>query len=61
MRINAAAREHGLTYGQLVNGLKTAGVTLDRKVLADLAVSQPEAFAALAAQAKAARTSTTSA
>lgn len=55
VRINAGAREHGLTYGQLISGLKAAGVTLDRKVLADLALSQPEAFAALAAQAKAAR------
>lgn len=54
VRINAGAREHGLSYGQLISGLKAAGVTLDRKVLADLAVSQPEAFAALAAQAKAA-------
>lgn len=55
VRINAAAREHGLSYGQLISGLKAAGVTLDRKVIADLAVTQPEAFAALAAQAKAAR------
>jgi large subunit ribosomal protein L20 len=55
VRLNAAAREHGLTYGQFINGLKTAGVTLDRKVLADLAVTQPEAFAALAARAKSAR------
>jgi large subunit ribosomal protein L20 len=55
VRINAAAREHGLTYGQFINGLKAAGVVLDRKVMADLAVAQPEAFAALAAQAKAAR------
>ena len=55
VRINAAAREHGLSYGQLINGLKAAGVVLDRKVIADLAISQPEAFAALAAQAKAAR------
>jgi large subunit ribosomal protein L20 len=55
VRLNAAAREHGLTYGQLINGLKAAGVTLDRKVLADLAVTQPDAFAALVGQAKAAR------
>lgn len=55
IRINAAAREHGLTYGQLMSGLKAAGVTLDRKNLADLAVRQPAAFAAVAAQAKAAR------
>jgi large subunit ribosomal protein L20 len=54
VRINAAAREHGLTYGQLIRGLKAAGVTIDRKMLADLAVTQPQAFAAVAAQAKAA-------
>jgi large subunit ribosomal protein L20 len=53
VRINAAAREHGLTYGQLISGLKTAGVTIDRKMLADLAVTQPDAFAALVAKAKA--------
>ena len=52
IRINAAAREHGLTYGQLISGLKAAGVTLDRKTLADLAVSSPAAFGKLAAQAK---------
>ena len=55
IRINAAAREHGLTYGQLMSGLKTAGVTLDRKMLADMAITQPQAFASLAAQAKQAR------
>jgi large subunit ribosomal protein L20 len=54
-RINAAAREHGLTYGELMNGLKLAGVTLDRKMLADLAATQPEAFAAVFEQARAAR------
>jgi large subunit ribosomal protein L20 len=52
IRINAAARENGLTYGQLIHGLKVAGVGLDRKMLADLAVTQPDAFARLAAQAK---------
>jgi large subunit ribosomal protein L20 len=52
IRINAAARENGLTYGQLIHGLKAAGVGLDRKMLADLAVTQPDAFAKLAAQAK---------
>jgi large subunit ribosomal protein L20 len=52
MRINAAAREHGVTYGQLIRGLKAAGVELDRKMLADLAVSQPGAFARLVEQAK---------
>lgn len=54
VRINAAAREHGLTYGQFMNGLKNAGITLDRKQLADLAVNGQAAFAAVAAQAKAA-------
>jgi large subunit ribosomal protein L20 len=54
MRINAAARANGLSYNQLVSGLKKAEVPLDRKVLADLAVSDPEAFGKLAAQAKAA-------
>ena len=48
IRINAAARENGLTYGQLMSGLKAAGVTLDRKMLADLAVSEPASFASLA-------------
>jgi large subunit ribosomal protein L20 len=51
-RINAGAREHGLTYSQFIGGLVKAGVALDRKVLADLAVHEPEAFAALAKQAK---------
>ena len=55
VRINAAAREHGLTYGQLISGLKTAGVALDRKMLADMAVRQPQAFASLAQQAQQAR------
>ena len=45
VRINAAARENGLTYGQLISGLKAADVTLDRKTLADLAVTEPAAFA----------------
>ena len=54
VRINAAAREQGLTYAQLIHGLKAAGIGLDRKSLADLAVSQPSAFARVAAQAKAA-------
>src|SRR6188768_2953462 len=55
VRLNAAAREHGLTYGQLINGLKLAGVGLDRKMLADLAVTEPAAFAKLTDQVKAAR------
>jgi large subunit ribosomal protein L20 len=54
VRINAAAREHGLTYSQLIRGLKVAGSTLDRKSLADLAVRSTAAFATVAAQAKAA-------
>ncbi len=52
VRINAAARENGMTYGQLIRGLTLAGNTLDRKSLADLAVSQPAAFASVAANAK---------
>ncbi len=51
-RINAAARENGLTYGRMIDGLNKAGIEVDRKVLADLAVHEPEAFAALAEQAK---------
>ena len=54
MRINAAARLHGLTYSRLIHGLKVAGVELDRKQLADLAVTRPDAFETLAGQAKAA-------
>jgi len=53
-RINASAREHGLTYSQFINGMKKAGVELDRKVLADIAVREPEAFKALAAHAQSA-------
>jgi large subunit ribosomal protein L20 len=55
VRINAGARENGLTYAQLISGLKAAGVGLDRKMLADMAVTQPKAFAALADQARSAR------
>ena len=55
VRINAAAREHGLTYNQLMAGLKAAGATLDRKMLAEIAVNEPASFASIAAQAKAAR------
>ncbi|MBF8301571.1 MAG: rplT [Acidobacteria bacterium] len=53
VRINAAARENGLSYSQLMRGLKAAGVALDRKMLADMAVTQTAAFAKVAAQAKA--------
>jgi large subunit ribosomal protein L20 len=52
-RINAAAREHGLSYSKLVSGLKTAGVEIDRKILADLATNDPKAFGELAAVARA--------
>src|SRR5687768_3371169 len=52
-RINAAAREHDLTYSRFINGLSRSGVEVDRKALADLAVMNPEAFAALAVTAKA--------
>ena len=53
-RINAAARENGLTYGRFIDGLGKAGVEVDRKVLADLAVHEPAAFKALVEQARAA-------
>jgi large subunit ribosomal protein L20 len=52
VRINAAARENGITYSQLMRGLKVAGVTLDRKILADMAATQSAAFAKVAEQAK---------
>lgn len=52
-RINAASRQHGLPYGRLMAGLRQAGVELDRKVLADLAVNDAEAFAQLVDMAKA--------
>ncbi|VAV97147.1 LSU ribosomal protein L20p [hydrothermal vent metagenome] len=53
-RINAAARIHDMTYSRFMNGLKRAGIELDRKVLADLAVREPDAFKAIADQAQAA-------
>jgi large subunit ribosomal protein L20 len=53
-RINAGAREHGLTYSQLIAGVKRAGIEMDRKVLADLAVREPGAFKAVCDQAQAA-------
>ena len=53
-RINAASRMHGLTYGRFIDGLGKAGVAVDRKVLADLAVHEPEAFKALVDQAQSA-------
>ncbi|MCZ6463481.1 MAG: 50S ribosomal protein L20 [Proteobacteria bacterium] len=51
-RINAAARENGLSYSRLIRGLKNAGIEVDRKILAQLAVSDPKAFADLAEMAK---------
>jgi large subunit ribosomal protein L20 len=51
-RINAGAREHGLSYSQFVHGLRLAEIDLDRKILADLAATEPEAFGAIVAQAK---------
>jgi large subunit ribosomal protein L20 len=53
-RINAAVRPHGVSYSRFVNGLKTAGVEVDRKVLADLAVRDPAAFAQLVERSKSA-------
>jgi large subunit ribosomal protein L20 len=46
-RINAAARQHGTTYSLLINGLKKSGITLDRKILAELAVNEPSSFEAV--------------
>lgn len=53
-RINAAARLNGLTYSTFMNGLNKAGIELDRKVLSDIAIHEPDAFTSLADQAKAA-------
>jgi large subunit ribosomal protein L20 len=53
-RINAGVRPHGLSYSRFINGLKLAGVEVDRKILADMAVHDPAAFASLVEQAKAA-------
>ncbi len=53
-RINAATREHGLTYGRFINGLTRAGIEVDRKVLADLAVREPGSFKVLVDKAEAA-------
>jgi large subunit ribosomal protein L20 len=52
-RINAAAREHGLTYSRFIAGLASAGIEVDRKILSELAISEPAAFAAIVEQAKA--------
>src|SRR4051795_510783 len=53
-RINAGVREHGMTYSQFMHGIKLAGVDLDRKVLSDLAIREPEAFAAIVGQVRSA-------
>ncbi len=53
-RINAGAREHGLTYSQFMNGIKLAGIEIDRKVLSDLAVREPDAFRTIVEKAQAA-------
>jgi large subunit ribosomal protein L20 len=53
-RINAGARAHGLTYSKLMAGLKQAGIEIDRKVLSDLAIGEPESFTSLVKQAQAA-------
>ena len=54
-RINAGVRMHGMTYAQFINGLKKATIEIDRKILAELAVNQPEAFKALVEKAQSAR------
>ncbi len=54
-RINAAVREHGLTYGVFIDGLKHAGIEVDRKVMADIAVRDPDGFKVLVDQARTAR------
>jgi large subunit ribosomal protein L20 len=51
-RINAAVREHGLTYGRFIDGLNKAGIIIDRKVLSDLAITDPGSFAALIGKAR---------
>ncbi len=52
VRVNAASRAQGLSYGQFIHGLKKSGVEIDRKILADMAVREPEAFASLVTTAK---------
>jgi large subunit ribosomal protein L20 len=53
-RINAGVREHGMTYSQFMNGIKRAGIELDRKVMSDIAIREPESFKALVDAAQAA-------
>ena len=52
LRVSAASRSHGLTYGQFIDGLKKSGIEINRKMLADMAVKEPEAFANLVTMAK---------
>ena len=52
VRINAAVREHGLSYGRFIDGLTKAGIEVDRKVMSEMAISQPEAFGSLVAASK---------
>jgi large subunit ribosomal protein L20 len=52
IRINAAARQHGISYSRLINGLKLAGIDLDRKILADMAVRDPDGFRSVVEQAQ---------
>ncbi len=52
LRVNAASRSHGLTYGRFINGLRKSGVEINRKMLADMAVREPEAFADIVTLAK---------
>ena len=61
IRINAAANQHGMSYSTFIDGLKRAGLEIDRKILADIAVRDPQAFAAIADQARAAREQTAAA
>lgn len=56
-RINAASRQHGLPYGRFIAGLKAAGIEVDRKILADMAIREPAAFAAMVDTAKGSFTS----
>jgi large subunit ribosomal protein L20 len=55
-RINAGAREHGLTYSEFIHGVKLAGLDLDRKILSDLAIREPDAFSAIVLAARSALT-----
>jgi large subunit ribosomal protein L20 len=58
-RINAGAREHGLTYSEFIHGVKLAGLDLDRKVLSDIAIREPDAFGAIVLAARSALTAPT--